>query len=96
MVERLRTYARPGVKPIFLLGNHEEVLLRILDGDSSHIGQWLRFGGAQCLRSYGVDPLAIRRMSDSAALSAIRAAVPIAHAEFIHSFCRYASALATM
>ena len=25
VVERLRTYARPGVKPIFLLGNHEEV-----------------------------------------------------------------------
>ncbi len=86
VVERLRTYARPGVKPIFLLGNHEEVLLRILDGDPSHITQWLTFGGAQCLASYGADPLAIKAMSDSAALSAIRSAIPVRHAHFVHSF----------
>ena len=30
VVERVRTYRRPGVKTVFLLGNHEEVLLRIL------------------------------------------------------------------
>src|SRR5690242_20084326 len=30
VVERLRTYHQPGVRPVFLLGNHEEVLLRIL------------------------------------------------------------------
>src|SRR6266545_760585 len=33
VIERLRTYVRPGVSPIFLLGNQEEVLLRILGGD---------------------------------------------------------------
>ena len=40
------------------------------------IAKWLTFGGAQCLASYGVDPLAIGAMSDGAALSAIRAAIP--------------------
>jgi serine/threonine protein phosphatase 1 len=30
VIERLRTYRRHGVRPIFILGNHEEVLLRIL------------------------------------------------------------------
>lgn len=86
VIERLRNYVRPGVKPIFLLGNHEEVVLRILDGDPSHIAQWLTFGGAQCLASYGADPLAIRGMSDAAALSAIRKAIPVSHAHFLHSF----------
>jgi serine/threonine protein phosphatase 1 len=86
VIERLRTYARPGVRVIFLLGNHEEVVLRILDGDSSHIAQWLTFGGAQCLASYGVDPVAVRAMSEAEALSVIRSAIPVRHAHFLHSF----------
>src|SRR6476661_4672544 len=55
VVERLRTYRHPGVRPIFILGNHEEVLLRILAGDAALITKWRWFGGAECLQSYGVD-----------------------------------------
>src|SRR3989442_9361558 len=53
-IERLRCYRRDGVKPVFLLGNHEEVLLRVLAGDPSVIESWLKFGGVQCRQSYGV------------------------------------------
>src|ERR1700745_2357386 len=35
VIERLRTYHRAGIRPVFLLGNHEEVLLRILQGSTS-------------------------------------------------------------
>src|SRR3954466_8130060 len=59
VVERLRTYRHPGVRTVFLLGNHEEVLLRILDDDTSLIFSWLQFGGAQCIQSYGGDPAAL-------------------------------------
>lgn len=86
VIERLRTYSRPGVRTVFLLGNHEEVVLRILDGDSSHIAQWLRFGGAQCLVSYGADPVALATMSEAEALAAIRSAIPASHAHFLHGF----------
>jgi serine/threonine protein phosphatase 1 len=55
VIERLRTYSRPGVQPIFLLGNHEEVLLRILRGDAQLIAKWRRFGGAECLQSQSHD-----------------------------------------
>src|SRR3954470_24846070 len=55
VIERLRTYRRPGVRPVFILGNHEEVLLRILAGDAELITRWRWFGGTQCLESYGVD-----------------------------------------
>ena len=40
VVERLRTYRRDGVKAVFLLGNHEEVLLRILGGEAELITKW--------------------------------------------------------
>src|SRR4051794_38992951 len=92
VIERLRTYRRAGVRPIFLLGNHEEVLLRILGGDQSLISSWLRFGGIQCLKSYGVDAGTLGSADHSATLAAIRAAVPKEHVQFLESFidiCRF-------
>lgn len=92
VLERLRTYKRAGVRTMFLLGNHEEVMLRILRGDAELISKWCSFGGAECLRSYGVDPDKIARMRDEDALVAIRAAVPKEHVKFLESFddsCRF-------
>lgn len=92
VVERLRTYRHRGVRPIFLLGNHEEVLLRILGGELEHLPGWLSFGGAQCLKSYGADPRAIAAAGEEAALAAIRAAIPDAHVGFLRTFvdtCRF-------
>jgi len=92
VVERLRTYRRPGVRSVFILGNHEEVLLRILDGDPSLIQSWLRFGGAECLKSYGADPLEISVPDSASAVEAIRAAIPAEHQQFLRSFvdtCRF-------
>jgi serine/threonine protein phosphatase 1 len=92
VVERLRTYRQEGVQTIFLLGNHEEVLLRILEGESSLIPSWLRFGGAQCLESYGVDPLLLTGLPDEQIIERVREAVPPEHVEFLRSFvdtCRF-------
>ena len=92
VIERLRTYRSPRVRTVCLLGNHEEVLLRILAGDSALIEQWRWFGGAECLESYGLDPEAIARMDDQAALDAVRSAIPKEHSDFIGSFvdtCRF-------
>lgn len=86
VIERLRTYARAGVRTVFLLGNHEEVLLRILGGESPLIGKWLQFGGAECLASYGCDAEALAAMSDEEALAEVRSAIPPKHSKFIASF----------
>ena len=86
VVERLRNYRRDGVRPVFLLGNHEEVMLRILKGEAEHVAAWLRFGGAECLKSYGTDPRPIAAASDEVALATIRAAVPANHVEFLKTF----------
>jgi serine/threonine protein phosphatase 1 len=86
VVERLRTWRPRHGRPIFLAGNHEEVLLRILGGDAAILPDWLKFGGAECARSYGIDVDALRRMEDDEAIEAIRAKVPRAHREFIANF----------
>jgi serine/threonine protein phosphatase 1 len=86
VVERLRTYRPDGVRTVFLLGNHEEVLLRILDGDTSLLPSWLQFGGAQCLQSYGVDLRQIRTRDDQKVLAIVRGAIPDAHRQFLSSF----------
>ena len=86
VVERLRTWRPRSGKPVFLGGNHEEVLVRILGGDASILPDWLKFGGAECARSYGIDVDALRRMEDEEAIAAIRAGVPRAHREFLEHF----------
>jgi len=86
VVERLRTYQRDGIRTVFLLGNHEEVLLRILGGDVSLIEKWRWFGGAECLESYGVDPAELDQVRDDEALAIVRKAIPREHVRFLESF----------
>jgi serine/threonine protein phosphatase 1 len=92
VVERLRTYRHPGIRPLFILGNHEEVLLRILGGDAELITKWCWFGGKQCLESYGVDVKRLQSLRADAALAMVRKAIPAAHVSFLESFvdsCRF-------
>lgn len=86
VVECLRTYHRKGVETVFLLGNHEEVLLRILGGEFDLLAQWLWFGGSECLMSYGVNPEEVARASEEEALAMVAAAIPPQHVEFLESF----------
>lgn len=84
VVERLRTIEGP-FRCVFLTGNHEEILLRILDGEDDLLGDWLRFGGTQCVQSYGVDPKDLRRAPAMVA-ETVRNAIPRPHQQFIRSF----------
>src|SRR5579884_968876 len=92
VIDRLRTFSAKGVRTVFLLGNHEEVLLRILDGDAALITKWRWFGGSECLSSYGVEPRDLAKLSDEQALEQVRQAIPAEHREFLGSFvdtCRF-------
>jgi serine/threonine protein phosphatase 1 len=86
VVERLRTLKMPDVRTVFLMGNHEEILLRIIDGEDSLVWDWLSFGGDTCMTSYGLDPKALKGLSIELAADAIRAAIPNNHVEFLRSF----------
>jgi serine/threonine protein phosphatase 1 len=86
VIERLRTWQPQDGSTAFLLGNHEEVLLRVLDGEEGVLADWLRFGGAECLASYGLAPARLRAMNAGETLAAIRAAVPAEHRDFLATF----------
>lgn len=85
VIERLIDFPLRGVRPIFLSGNHEEVLLNVLDAQPGLLQDWLRFGGSQCAASYGVDPAALKRMSEVDGAAALAAAIPRAHIDFLAS-----------
>lgn len=85
VVERLRTYRRPGVRLAHLCGNHEEVLLRVLNGDPTYLHDWLRFGGAECVESYGLSAEALKQMTPVDALKAVQGAIPREHQTFLRS-----------
>lgn len=92
VVERLRNYRPSGLRIVFLLGNHEEVMLRILRGDASLIPSWLSFGGRASLKSYGVDPRLVTKSGDAEAVAMIRKAIPESHVKFLKTFvdtCRF-------
>lgn len=86
VVERLRTFRMDRGLTYFLAGNHEEVLLRLLEGERGLLANWLTFGGAECLASYGLDPAELAECNESSALVMIKQAIPQAHANFIASF----------
>ena len=86
VVERLRTLRLPPARLIFLAGNHEEALLRVLHGESGLASDWLRFGGSECLDSYGVDGRSVAAMEPREAARAIRRAIPPEHASFLRRF----------
>ena len=86
VVERLRTYRGRDVRTVFISGNHEEVMLRLLRGEPDLLRDWLKFGGAECLQSYGLDVRALKAMEPSRALEAVRSKVPQSHQAFLRRF----------
>lgn len=65
-IDLLRRLAgQGGVEPVFLMGNHEQMLLRFL-GEPSAGDRWLRYGGLQTLMSYGVGDVTILRDAEDA------------------------------
>ena len=86
VVERLRNFRPIGIRTEFLAGNHEEVLLRILEGEGGLLADWLRFGGAQCARSYGLSSSRLTKMTPAQAVETLRSAIPAEHQAFLASF----------
>jgi serine/threonine protein phosphatase 1 len=84
VVERVRSGPLPGFRTIALAGNHEEVLVRLLDEDEPGLcEQWLRFGGRECLESYGENTELLAVLPEQEALGRIRAAIPAEHQAFL-------------
>jgi serine/threonine protein phosphatase 1 len=73
------------VRPVFLAGNHEEFLLRALNGEDGVMDQWLRYGGDACARSYGIDPELLFVLPQDEAAALLRKSMPERHQRFLES-----------
>lgn len=84
VVERLATWPHAFAHPIFLMGNHEDAMLAALHGDTGSLRDWLRFGGLECIASYGIE----RPAADAPPtqlLATLQAAVPPHHVAFLEA-----------
>lgn len=83
VVDRLASLAGFPAKTLFLMGNHEEVLLRVLNAEPHLAYDWLGFGGDACAESYGVSASALLAMNEDRIAEVMRAAMPPAHVRFL-------------
>lgn len=86
VVERLLTYHHPGIKSIFLMGNHEEFALRVLSGERDVLKTWLEYGGKEFVASYGLSGDELLGLPEREALARVRQAVPAEHRRFLKGF----------
>jgi serine/threonine protein phosphatase 1 len=85
VVERLMALAE--TRPVrFLMGNHEEVFLRALEGDLKALRFLIRIGGRETLFSYGITEEDYRDLDYDDLMGVVRAAVPASHIAFMAAF----------
>jgi serine/threonine protein phosphatase 1 len=86
VVDRLIAFSNSGRNVRFLMGNHEQVFLRALEGDRRALRFLVRIGGRETLLSYGIDEEDYKALDfeELAALAARK--VPADHLAFMRSF----------
>lgn len=86
VLERLSTWAPDFARPVFLMGNHEEFFLDVLDGDADGVANWLVHGGRECAASYGISDGWMLNASTQGIAQEMYRRVPPAHAAFVRGF----------
>jgi serine/threonine protein phosphatase 1 len=84
VIEYLSTAGREQFQRVFLLGNHEERMLKFLDAPGANGPGWLKFGGEAALASYGVTHSAADQ-DFAACREALRRALPETHLQFLRN-----------
>lgn len=82
LLEHLRHVVAPAGNVTFLKGNHEEYMLAAYDGETAALTPWLRYGGWETLRSYGISDAVIERR-DGSVIDAMNAAIPVEDIAFM-------------
>jgi serine/threonine protein phosphatase 1 len=86
VVERLIAYRDGPVETRFLMGNHEEVFLRALEGDVKALKFLVRIGGRATILSYGIGEDEYQRLDFDQLSETLRARVPAEHVAFLSAF----------
>ncbi|MFM6854603.1 MAG: metallophosphoesterase, partial [Sphingopyxis sp.] len=83
VVERALGLAATWDRVDWLMGNHEEVMLKALGGDAKLVRYFVRIGGAPTIHSYGLSGAAYDAMSFDELAAAFPPLVPPAHRDFL-------------
>jgi len=83
VLDRLSSLASPSFRYRFLMGNHEEIFLRVLNRESDMLKLFIQMGGRSTILSYGVDATAYRTASYCDLGKMIIDHVPHEHIEFL-------------
>lgn len=86
VVDRLLAQRRGGQPVRFLMGNHEEVLLRAAAGDIRALRFLIRIGGKETLLSYGISEEQYRTLDYDELSTLVTERIPQAHVDFLASF----------
>lgn len=90
VIELLLRRIPASAQACFIMGNHEESMVRAMQGETALIRPWLAHGGAATAMSYGIRTRDLAGRSDDALLEILRAAIPSEHVNFLASFRDYA------
>lgn len=86
VIERAMALSEARANTIFLKGNHEELMIRVWDGDRPTAATFHRAGGRETLMSYGIAAEDYDSWDLGDVTEATRRVVPQAHIEFLKSF----------
>lgn len=83
VIDRVIALGDTALDVVCLKGNHEEFLLRALDGEEGVIHDWLDFGGRECVASYGLAGDQLAALPERQAIERLRAIIPARHRQFL-------------
>lgn len=86
VVQRLLDLSRKDARLRFLMGNHEEVFLKALNGSKGALPFLIRIGGKATVLSYGISEDEYSRSTFPELLQLLRARVPPEHIAFLRGF----------
>jgi serine/threonine protein phosphatase 1 len=85
VIERLMALRE--TQPVrFLMGNHEEVFLRAVEGDLRALRFLVRIGGRETILSYGISEEEYRSLDFEGLMPLLQQKVPAAHVAFLTAF----------
>jgi serine/threonine protein phosphatase 1 len=86
VVERLIAFAGGPFETRFLMGNHEEMMLRVLGSEPWLAHEWLSHGGYECAQSYGVAVGHLAAMTAEEVAETLRKHIPEEDVVFLQQF----------
>lgn len=89
VIEHLMDFPYSFAKPLYIMGNHEEMMVRSLMGEPNLLPEWLKYGGYACAESYGVPRAQLLDQEPNIIEYMLRSAIPRKHVDFLGEFLDY-------